>query len=82
LVERVQREEKVTKKQAQSKAQIKRMVRGQEFVEVLHNFWGKCSTHSPSGSAGCYVCPRTAKHLPLTHKVSTLWAIKHVSGYT
>ncbi|KAG8697302.1 hypothetical protein FRC08_006625, partial [Ceratobasidium sp. 394] len=82
LVDRSRQQDKTSKKKAKSKAEVKRMVSGAGFIADLLDHWPPCSKH---GGLRCYICPRTAKHLPLTHKVASLWATEHAkdpSGVT
>ncbi|KAG8724823.1 hypothetical protein FRC09_013523 [Ceratobasidium sp. 395] len=76
LIDRGRRQEKETKKAVKSKLELERMKRGPIFIQELLRVWRKCSDPG-HGADRCYICPRTNRHLPLTHHVCTLWAREH-----
>ncbi|KAG9088662.1 hypothetical protein FS749_001989 [Ceratobasidium sp. UAMH 11750] len=70
--ERSKRQEKSDKKKAQSKAQVEIMTKEEEFLVELEKL--KPCAASICGGVTCYVCPRTAVHIPLTHERRYFWA--------
>ncbi|KAG8796286.1 hypothetical protein FRC12_001391 [Ceratobasidium sp. 428] len=76
LIDRGRRQEKESKKAIRSKQELERMKRGPVFIQELLRTWRICSIPGHDADR-CYICPRTYKHLPLTHRVCTQWAIEH-----
>lgn len=57
-----------------------KLTRESFFVEELLLKYKPCANRRCHGGT-CYVCPKTARHIPLTHQQLTMWAKEHVSFY-